>query len=251
MYFARKVSIFSEKIETYAQKKFRGNPNPLSGKNKKAVAKEVKCISLQGKTQYRVRLTLFGLTQNTQYIQLNPLKFPLFMFNIANLSATEMLIMAVGAILLIFIVTRVAKFFFRILFFVAFIAALVFFWGKFKNNPSFTNNTNPPTPTNTTQNQPDKDMNSLFGNTAISELWQKDCANGTVNTAKCACLVVPIYNDLRTRYTEVGMQELEQSTVLMLNEMRKSLKRSYPQIEGCLKQRGNEGLKFLDVLNKF
>ncbi|QQS31049.1 MAG: hypothetical protein IPM47_09075 [Sphingobacteriales bacterium] len=153
----------------------------------------------------------------------------------SNLSPLEMLVYGIGAILLLFIALRLAKFFFRIVIIVAIIAAIYYFL------------TNKNEKTNTPDNNNTVSTESIFGDTAISVMHKK-CNNGTSKDTKCVCLVNPVYTDLRTRYTELGLKELEDNKVLMLNEIRKSLKKTYPEIESCLKQRGSEGLKFLDML---
>jgi len=153
----------------------------------------------------------------------------------SNLSTFEMLVYGVGALLLFFIAMRLAKFFFRILLIVAVIAAIYYFVVKKSDNNSTSNSGEPVT------------TESFFGNASISAMHKK-CGNGTAKDAKCACIVNPIYTDLRTRYTDLGLKDLEENNVLMLNEIRKSLKKSYPEIESCLKEHGSEGLKFLDIL---
>lgn len=152
------------------------------------------------------------------------------MFN--NLGITELLVFGIAAIVIIFIITRVARFFFRIILFVAVIAALFYFISGKTVGSLFT------TPT----------LESLFEKTTLNGLYNTTCNGGTASDAKCACIVNVVYNDIKTRYTDLGLQELDDNKMMMLVEVRKSIKTHSSEMEACLKQRGNEGLKFLNML---
>ncbi|OWY24201.1 hypothetical protein C7N43_05630 [Sphingobacteriales bacterium UPWRP_1] len=152
----------------------------------------------------------------------------------SNLGTTELLVFAIGAIIVIFILMRVARFFFRILFFVAVIAALFYFISGKSISSLFS------TPT----------IEGIFEKTTFSNMYNNTCKGGTATDAKCACIVNVVYNDLKVKYTDAGIKDLDNNKMLLMVEVRSSVKKHAAEMEACLKQKGSEGLKFLEILQK-
>ncbi|OWY19182.1 hypothetical protein B6N25_15325 [Sphingobacteriales bacterium TSM_CSS] len=152
------------------------------------------------------------------------------MFN--NIGTTELLVFAIGAIIVIYILMRVARFFFRILFFVAVIAALFYFISGRSITSFFS------TPT----------IEGLFEKTTLTNMYHNTCKGGTATDAKCACIVNVVYSDLKVKYTDAGIKDLDNNKMLLMVEVRSSVKKHASEMEACLKQKGSEGLKFLEIL---
>lgn len=87
-------------------------------------------------------------------------------------------------------------------------------------------------------------LESMLHDTTITQLMDKHCTPENRDGTKCECVVTPIYNDLSMKYNKYEMTQLEQNKKKMIDEMMSSLKTKRPEIEACIKNKGEQSTVF-------
>lgn len=83
-------------------------------------------------------------------------------------------------------------------------------------------------------------LESMLKNTTITQLMDKHCTPENKDGTKCECVITPIYNDLNMKYDKTEMVQLEQNKKKMADEMMVSFKAKRPEIEACIKNKGEQ-----------
>lgn len=88
----------------------------------------------------------------------------------------------------------------------------------------------------------------LLENTTITELMNKHCADPS--STKCKCVVMPVYNDLTTRFSRAEIAEIESDKKRMATEMMNSFKAKKQEINACWGQKKDEAVGFFQKIKQ-
>jgi len=89
----------------------------------------------------------------------------------------------------------------------------------------------------------------FFKESRIDDMMAVNCPEKKIDRAKCDCVVIPVYKDLKSNFTVEEQDELSEDWELLRREIGKSMKANQEDIRQCLVQ--NHGKKYVDKLSDF
>jgi hypothetical protein len=131
--------------------------------------------------------------------------------------ATSTLIAAAALVVVIFLIIKIAKTVIRLILIVVGIGLAVYFWrgGNW----------------NSLQNA---GIESLLGDTTLEGLKTRICGGAGSNDVKCACIAMPLYQDIASRLSPEEIAAIDKSRSKVQEELKKSLANRKKEITDCL-----------------
>lgn len=156
--------------------------------------------------------------------------FPLFI-DLSQFSQSDLILIAVGGLILIWILFKVAKTLVRVAILALLGLALYFIWtGK---TPDALLKTG---------------LKTAVKRTSISNLHDKFCTPEKKDRAMCSCIVDPIYNDVLKRYSKRDLKDMDKE--LLASETLDSYENQKTIIQDCLKDKKEDKLKIIELLKE-
>ena len=144
---------------------------------------------------------------------------------------TEIILLAIAAVIGIILFMRVMRTIMRVVFIVAVLGAIVYFWSG-----------------RTAVEQVDVSVDTLFDNTTITELMSRHCPPDKLETMRCHCAIVPAYNDFNTRFSPDEISAMQNNRTRLLTETAISLKNTRSEISKCLAEKKDQTVGFFQKI---
>ncbi len=158
--------------------------------------------------------------------------YSLFSFiDLNQFSQSDLILVGIGAIIVIWILFKVAKTLFRVAIFALLIGALYFLWTG--QTPSGVIKTG---------------VKAALQKNNIADLHDKYCGLGKRDKALCACIFQPIYSELSNSYSESEIRTLEKDA--MVSATMNAFNAQKEVITACIKEKKEDKLKIIEVLKE-
>lgn len=136
------------------------------------------------------------------------------------MQTTEIILLAIAALIGILLFMRVIRTVLRVVFIVAVLGAIYYFWSG-----------------RTVVEGVDVGIETLFQNTTITELMSKHCPPDKLETIRCHCAIVPANNDFKARFTPDQISMMQNDRTKMIAETAKSLNNIRSEMGKCLEEK--------------
>lgn len=136
------------------------------------------------------------------------------------MSSSEIVLLAIAAVIGIILFMRVVRTIFRLIFILAVVGAIYYFWsGK------------------TVVESADLGVETLFQNTTITELMAKHCPPAQLESLRCRCAIVPAYHDFQSRFRPEQISTMQSNRTRMIAETAKSLGNIRSEMGKCFEEK--------------
>lgn len=147
----------------------------------------------------------------------------------------EIVLLAIAAVIAFMVVMRVLRTIFKIIFIVAILGALYYFFSGRQ----------------TVVEGLDSGAESMFRNTAITELMNKHCDTPEKSESpRCKCMIVPAYNDYTTRISQWERSAVEQDRTRLLKETWTSFANTRGSITGCAQEKKEQSVRVFEKIRE-
>ena len=92
----------------------------------------------------------------------------------------------------------------------------------------------------------------MFAGATLSGLEERYCSNGKEEKYKCECIARPVAADLKSRFSEAEMAEIDKDKSRKFEELHTSMRNKRKEINNCLiKNKGAKGVQdLMDEVDK-
>lgn len=149
------------------------------------------------------------------------------------MSTTELILLAIAAIIAIYILIRIAKTLFKIAIFAVALFVIYLIWTS-----------------GSADNLIESGLEKMFQGQTISQLENKYCADGRADKMRCECVIIPVHEDLKARFRPHELNDLEQNEKLMVDEMLKSFNNKKPEIKECMKEKQSRWIRAFNTIKR-
>lgn len=148
-----------------------------------------------------------------------------------ELSTTDLLLIAAAALVVIYILSKIAKSLLKIAAVLALVVLIYMIW---------------------TGKSPDQllepGIKAVFQDKNVDELYAEHCAVDKRDKALCICVVEPVYRDLHERFSLRELRRFDRDQ--LAEETLVSYRSEQDGIQDCLKQKGVSKLNVLELLRE-
>ena len=137
---------------------------------------------------------------------------------------------AIGAVILVvYILMKVARTVLKFVLTIAIIALAWYFWQG-----------------GTVDGLKLKGVEQVFKDTSLSNMEEDLCQGEKADKLKCQCIVMPVKEDLESRFSQEEMQRMDTDEEIVKEEIARSIKNQQKEIRSCLVKEG--GGKYMNLL---
>jgi hypothetical protein len=158
-----------------------------------------------------------------------------------NTDPVQLVLLAIGIVILIYIFLKVSKFFFKVLAFL-FVAFVIYY---FSTGGSFTE-LKDGTLTSLADDLKVATIEEVFGDTRLQDLDQLCPESDT--TDRCICIVLPVKKELESRLRKRQIRRIDRDPALRMEEIRRSMYNKRRKIRNCLLKKN--GQRFVNLMDK-
>ncbi|GAB4420705.1 MAG: hypothetical protein OHK0039_34600 [Bacteroidia bacterium] len=134
-----------------------------------------------------------------------------------ELSTFNTVLLVGGAVVAVSVLLKVANRILKFVLTLAVIALVIYFWRG-----------------GTTAKLTDKALDALIAPRSVAGLLTDNCGGDRDTTARCICLIRPVYEDLTSRYDAAEIARIDSDAAQVRQALRESLRRQRGQIQQCL-----------------
>lgn len=149
----------------------------------------------------------------------------------SQFSQSDLILLGIGGVIVLFILFKVAKTLVRIALFAALAIALYFVW------------------TGNTPNSVLKPaLKAVFKNKPITDLHDKFCTLDKRDKVICSCIMQPIYGEVSKKFSDRDLRNMDEQ--LLLDSTMEAYDNQKTIISECLKNKKEDKLKVVELLKE-